>query len=96
MMLKFFSIIFLLGLINCSSIKSNGQLTPLIPSENYTNILSPDSSRPQQYVLLWKLLNNDEIQFEIHCNTTGWVGFGLSPDGEMAGSDIAIGNCVYL
>uniref|UniRef100_H3DG29 Monooxygenase, DBH-like 1, like n=1 Tax=Tetraodon nigroviridis TaxID=99883 RepID=H3DG29_TETNG len=31
------------------------------------------------------------ITFELVVNTTGWVGFGLSPNGGMKGSDIVIG-----
>ncbi|KAM7367921.1 hypothetical protein PAMP_014186 [Pampus punctatissimus] len=31
------------------------------------------------------------ITFKLEVNTTGWVGFGLSPNGGMAGSDIVIG-----
>ncbi|KAM9840262.1 DBH-like monooxygenase protein 2 homolog [Aulostomus maculatus] len=31
------------------------------------------------------------IKFRLVVNTTGWVGFGLSPNGGMAGSDIIIG-----
>ena len=47
---------------------------------------------PTQYVIFWKLINdNDEIQFEVHCRTTGWVGLGFSPNGGMAGSDVVIG-----
>lgn len=46
---------------------------PLNPSDTYTHkeIIIEDS--PDQYVLFWKIINNDEIQFEVHCNTTGWV-----------------------
>lgn len=31
------------------------------------------------------------ITFKLVVNTTGWVGFGLSPNGGMKGSDIVIG-----
>uniref|UniRef100_A0A674MZN7 DOMON domain-containing protein n=1 Tax=Takifugu rubripes TaxID=31033 RepID=A0A674MZN7_TAKRU len=31
------------------------------------------------------------ITFELVVNTTGWVGFGFSPNGGMKGSDIVIG-----
>lgn len=31
------------------------------------------------------------ITFKLVVNTTGWVGFGFSPNGGMAGSDIVIG-----
>lgn len=31
------------------------------------------------------------ITFKLVVNTTGWVGFGLSPNGGMKGSDIVMG-----
>ncbi|XP_078508635.1 putative DBH-like monooxygenase protein 2 [Lissotriton helveticus] len=31
------------------------------------------------------------ILFELHAQTTGWLGFGLSPNGGMDGADIVIG-----
>lgn len=31
------------------------------------------------------------IRFKLVVNTTGWVGFGFSPNGGMRGSDIVIG-----
>ncbi len=38
--------------------------------------------------------NNDEaeiITIELHVETTGWVGFGLSPNSKMKGSDFVLG-----
>ncbi|RVE55850.1 hypothetical protein OJAV_G00230240 [Oryzias javanicus] len=32
-----------------------------------------------------------EITFQLAVNSTGWVGFGFSPSGEMYGADIVIG-----
>lgn len=66
-------------------------LPELSPSEDYKFSLSADDNDDLQYRLYWKLLEKDEIQFEIHCRASGWVGFGLSPNGGMAGSDIVIG-----
>ena len=43
-----------------------------------------------EYVLFWKF-DEETITFEVHGKTTGWVGFGLSPNGGMAGSDMVIG-----
>ena len=43
-----------------------------------------------EYVIFWKF-NKEYITFEVHAQTTGWVGFGLSPNGGMAGSDMVIG-----
>jgi hypothetical protein len=81
----------LLVLIFLSSSSIYAALEPLKPSENYTNVAYIDDQNQNQYVLYWKLIGSDEIQFEAHCKTTGWVGIGLSPNGGMKGSDIAIG-----
>ncbi|KAG2469797.1 DBH-like monooxygenase protein 2 homolog [Polypterus senegalus] len=35
--------------------------------------------------------NGGPITFQVVANTTGWVGFGFSPSGSMAGSDVVIG-----
>ena len=58
---------------------------PLVPSETYTHSDHIDDEDRDQYVVFWKLLPNDEIQFEVHCNTTGWVGLGISANGGMKG-----------
>ena len=61
-------------------------LNPLVPSEDdYTHSLTVDEENPNQYQIMWKLINNDEIQFELHCKTTGWVGIGFSSTGSMKG-----------
>lgn len=44
----------------------------------------------EDYRILWKIINQD-ITFEIQARTLGYVGFGFSPDGNIAGSDMAIG-----
>ena len=43
--------------------------------------------------MFWKLLDTDEIQFEIHVKTIGWVGFGISKNrhNAMEGADIVMG-----
>jgi len=67
------------------------ELKPLVPSESYTHSLEVDEDDPNLYRVFWKLVENEKsIQFEIHCKTTGWVGFGLSPNGDMTGADIAM------
>ncbi|XP_028665311.1 DBH-like monooxygenase protein 2 homolog [Erpetoichthys calabaricus] len=35
--------------------------------------------------------NGGPITFELTVNTSGWIGFGFSPNGGMAGSDMIIG-----
>lgn len=88
----FSKLIFLLLSIVISEINSAsiGIIKPLTASEDYTHSAVADEDNPSQYVLFWKRLGSDEIQFEAHCRTTGWVGFGLSPNGGMTGADISI------
>ncbi|XP_066270877.1 DBH-like monooxygenase protein 1 homolog [Branchiostoma lanceolatum] len=44
----------------------------------------------EKFHLFWKF-DDEKIEFEAHVQTTGWFGIGLSPNGGMPGSDIAIG-----
>ena len=44
------------------------------------------------YELYWTFDNEAEtISFAVRVNATGWVGFGLSPNGQMPDSDVVIG-----
>ena len=44
------------------------------------------------YELYWTFDNAAEtISFAVRVQTTGWVGFGLSPNGQMPNSDVVIG-----
>ena len=44
------------------------------------------------YELYWNFNNDAEtISFAVRVQTTGWVGFGLSPNGQMPDSDVVIG-----
>ena len=48
--------------------------------------------REDAYTISWNFNREDEtIFFMVNASTTGWVGFGLSPDGGMANSDVVIG-----
>lgn len=44
----------------------------------------------ENYLLQWKLRQPDEIVFEVHVGARGYIGFGLSRDGTIYGSDIFI------
>ncbi|RNA32042.1 DBH-like monooxygenase 2 -like protein [Brachionus plicatilis] len=57
------------------------------PSENYANIFQ---LIPGVYNLYWNYTDS-EITFEVHCKTSGWVGFGFSPNGGMDKSDVVVG-----
>ena len=41
------------------------------------------------YRLFWTILNETHVEFGVSAETTGWVGFGISPNGQMPLSDIA-------
>ena len=56
-------------------------------SNNYTHSL--ELLEDDVYNVFWKY-DDITITFEVHAKTLGWVGFGLSPNGGMAGSDITI------
>ncbi len=44
------------------------------------------------YNLHWRFnFEAGTIAFAVNVSTTGWVGFGLSPNGQMPGSDVIIG-----
>ena len=44
------------------------------------------------YVLHWTFNNVDRtIAFAVNVSTTGWVGFGISPNGGMVNSDVVMG-----
>ena len=44
------------------------------------------------YTLHWNFdLEEQTIAFAVNVSTTGWVGFGLSPNGQMPQSDVVIG-----
>ena len=44
------------------------------------------------YELYWTFDNAAEtISFAVRVQTTGWVGFGLSPNGQMPNSDVVMG-----
>ena len=46
----------------------------------------------QYYGLHWNFNKQTEnIYFAVNVSTTGWVGLGLSPNGQMPGSDVVIG-----
>ncbi|XP_050995492.1 DBH-like monooxygenase protein 2 homolog [Labeo rohita] len=76
---------FSLALLLLSVQWSWAQEDPLLPFSEYLD-------HKNHVLLRWGF---DEIQrtilFEVTVNTTGWVGFGFSPNGGMAGADIVIG-----
>ncbi|KAF4071092.1 hypothetical protein AMELA_G00280910 [Ameiurus melas] len=75
----------LMPLVLCLGRTSGADVNPALPFSEYL-----DSSA--NVLLRWGFdMLKDTITFEVTVNTTGWVGFGFSPNGGMAGSDIVIG-----
>ncbi|KAM7395407.1 hypothetical protein PAMA_006932 [Pampus argenteus] len=65
--------------------KGEGASDPVMPFMVYLD-------NNHMVCLKWGFDNLEgSITFKLEVNTTGWVGFGLSPNGGMAGSDIVIG-----
>lgn len=68
-------------------------------SDQATSPISPRSNYSHEVVLranvadLWWTVNetSQEITFELHVKTTGWIALGISPAGGMTGADIAVG-----
>ena len=56
------------------------------PTGPYANSLELEAGN---YYLLWNFTQTD-ILIEVHAKTTGWLGFGISPNGGMDGSDVVI------
>jgi hypothetical protein len=75
------------GPFNCQS-KQTQQLFTSTPTGTYTNYL--DLMDNGMYRFYWSFTSTD-LTGEIHVRTTGWVGFGLSPNGGMDNSDVIVG-----
>ena len=46
----------------------------------------------ENYTLYWSFDDDAQnIRFAVRVRTTGWVGLGLSPNGQMPQSDVVIG-----
>ena len=63
--------------------------SPISPKLNYSHSVALRSNVAD----LWWTVNetSQEITFELHMNTTGWIALGISPSGGMAGADIGVG-----
>ena len=56
----------------------------------FNNVLFNDQG--QLYEVYWNFsIAAGTIAFAVNVSTTGWVGFGVSPNGQMPGSDVVMG-----
>ena len=62
-------------------------------SETYPfNVTLNTAENGGLYELYWTFDNAAEtVSFAVRVQTTGWIGFGLSPNGQMPNSDVVIG-----
>ena len=77
------AVILLLVLVSQSSAQSSADLS---------SIYQFNASLHERYTLHWSINNDAQtIRFAVRVRTTGWVGFGISPNGQMPQSDVVIG-----
>ena len=67
----------------CSTVAQDRDL--LGRFDNYTAL-----STSPVYELYWNVTGS-RITFAVRAETTGWVGFGISPNGLMLNSDVIMG-----
>lgn len=67
-----------------------GQATAAGAQQQATPVWDHAIDLNEDFRILWQIINQD-ITFEIQARTLGYVGFGFSPDGNVAGADMAIG-----
>ncbi|CAD7081234.1 unnamed protein product [Hermetia illucens] len=63
-------------------------LTTIVPVHSISWDRSVDLNN--DFRLLWTI-NKQEITFEVQVRTLGYVGLGFSRDGQLGGSDVAVG-----
>uniref|UniRef100_A0A8W8LIK3 DOMON domain-containing protein n=1 Tax=Magallana gigas TaxID=29159 RepID=A0A8W8LIK3_MAGGI len=59
-----------------------------LPTEEFDFQESLDADG--KYVLFWNV-NKTHIIFEVHVETKGYIGFGMSPNGKMYPADVVVG-----
>ena len=79
----------------CQSLSKSEQIFESNPTDKYQNYID---LVPGVFRFYWNLTKDSkntsqpgDLIGEIHCKTLGWMGFGLSPNGGMNGSDVVIG-----
>ena len=59
-----------------------------IPTQDFKQSMQLD--KDGKYFVFWAF-NQTHIIFEVHVQTRGYVGFGISPNGDMSPADVVIG-----
>ena len=78
------SLVFLLCLTAFHSFAS----ADLLSDFAHHAVLDPEEKMKLYWTVDW---DTEAVSFAVEAETTGWVGFGFSGSGQMAGSDVVIG-----
>ena len=79
------TIVLFSSLIAASQAASDAELTE---KYRFSKVLDDNNN----YKLYWSFNRQEEtITFAVRVGTTGWIGFGLSPNGQMPNSDVVVG-----
>ena len=80
----------LVFLVCCLVAASHGASDAVLTQRyRFSKVLDEQNSA---YKLYWSFNREEKtIRFAVRVVTTGWVGFGLSPSGQMPNSDVVIG-----
>ena len=85
--MKMSALSLLLSLLPLMATSAHVELSSRYP---FQKVLFDDQG--QFYGLYWNYsIAAGTIHFAVNVSTTGWVGFGVSPNGQMPGSDVVIG-----
>ena len=80
----------LLLLVAAPALLATAAHTPDLSKYPFYRTLYDDQG--QYYGLYWNFsIAAKTIHFAVNVSTEGWVGFGVSPNGQMPGSDVVIG-----
>ena len=83
------AICFSISLILLLPLLATGAQVELSSKYPFQKVLFDDQG--QFYGLYWNYsVAAGTINFAVNVSTTGWVGFGVSPNGQMPGSDVVI------
>ena len=79
------TLVLLSSLIAASQAATDAELTE---KYRFSKVLDDNNN----YKLYWSFNRQEEtITFAVRVGTTGWIGFGLSPNGQMPNSDVVVG-----
>ena len=75
-----------------SAVLSLGSCQINLNAYPFSAVLSTNPNGDPLYTLYWNFSVAEEtIRFAVNVATDGWVGLGISPNGGMTNSDVAVG-----